>query len=149
MRYFTILCTKLALFEFDTCYRSQNSWDGACLEWCSISSSFQNSLNNGMLWAPGGQGWNGVTSVVPPRLGVWRFTVVVFLFFVMLVFLFCKLFDHYSQTNCPIIKTTPFKVTQYKKVWRIFRPKVKIKIIVIILSLLFKNENKDIHCKYI
>ncbi len=68
----------------------------------------------------------------------------------MLVFLFCKLFEHYSQTNFPIIKTKPFKVTKYKKEWWIFRPKwVKIKIFVIILSLLLKNENKDTHYKYI
>ncbi len=65
--------------------------------------------------------------VVPPRLGVSRF-------FVMLVFLFCKLFEHYSQTNFPIIKTKPFKVTKIKKGWQIFRPKwVKITIFVIIL----------------
>ncbi len=38
------------------------------------------------------------------RLGVSRF-------FVMLVFLFCKLFENYSQTNFPVIKTKPFKVT--------------------------------------
>ncbi len=70
-------------------------------------------------------------------------------FFVMLVFLFCKLFEQYSQTNFPIIKTNPFKVTKYKKVLEIFRPKwVKIKIFVIILSLLLKNENKDTHYKY-
>ncbi len=30
-------------------------------------------------------------------------------FFVMLVFVFCKLFEHYSQTNFPIIKTKPFQ----------------------------------------
>ncbi len=77
-----------------------------------------------------------------------RFTILS-RFFVMLVFLFCKLFEHYSQTNFPIIKTKPFKVTKYKKVWQIFRPKwVKIKKIVIILSLLLKNENKDTHYKY-
>ncbi len=29
---------------FYTCYRSQNSWEGACLPWCSISSPFENSL---------------------------------------------------------------------------------------------------------
>ncbi len=46
----------------------------------------------------------------------------------------------------PIIKTKPFKVAKYKKGWQIFRPKwVKIKIVVIILSLLLKNENKDTH----
>ncbi len=68
----------------------------------------------------------------------------------MLVFLLCKLFEHYSQTNFPIIKTKPLKVTQYfKKVLLIFRLKwVKIKIFVIILSLLLKNENKDAHYKY-
>ncbi len=38
-----MLCTKWAHFKF-ACYRSQNSWDGACLSWCSMSSSFQNSL---------------------------------------------------------------------------------------------------------
>ncbi len=39
-----ILCTKWANFKFDACYISQNSWDGACLPWCCIFSSFQNSL---------------------------------------------------------------------------------------------------------
>ncbi len=33
-------------------------------------------------------------------------------FFVMLVLLFCKLSEHYSQTSFPIIKTKPFKVTK-------------------------------------
>ncbi len=32
-----------------------------------------------------------------------------------------KLFEHHSQTNLPIIKTKPFKVANYKKVWQIFR----------------------------
>ncbi len=27
----------------------------------------------------------------------------------------CKLFEHYSQTHFPIIKTKPFKVTKIKK----------------------------------
>ncbi len=67
----------------------------------------------------------------------------------MLVLLFCKLFEHYGQTNFPIIKTKPFKVTKYKKVWQIFRPKwVKIKIFVIIFFFVIKNENKDTHYKY-
>ncbi len=35
--------------------------------------------------------------------------------FITLVFLFCKLFEHYSQTNFSIIKTKPFKVTKYKQ----------------------------------
>ncbi len=35
--------------------------------------------------------------------------------FVMLFFLFCKLFEQYSQTNFSIIKTKPFKVTKYKQ----------------------------------
>ncbi len=39
-------------------------------------------------------------------------------FFVMLVFLFCKLFEQYSQTNLPIIKTKPLKITTYKKYGR-------------------------------
>ncbi len=98
---------------------------------------------------PEGQGRNGVTRAqsrtgwfVPPRLGVSRFTILS-RFFVMLVFLFCKLFEHYSQTNFHIIKTKPFKVTTYKKVWKIFRPKwVKIKIFVIILSVLLKIRTK-------
>ncbi len=70
----------------------------------------------------------------------------------MLVLLFCKLSEHYSQTNFnfPVIKTKPFKVTKKKKKKRqIFRPKwVKIKICVIILSLLLKNKNKDTHYNY-
>ncbi len=57
-------------------------------------------------------------------------------FFVMLILL---LSEQCSQNNVPIIKTNPFKVTKYKKVWWIFRPKwTKIKICVIILSLLLK-----------
>ncbi len=49
-------------------------------------------------------------------------------FFVMLVFLFCKLSEQHCQTHLSIIKTKPFKVTKYKKGWRIFRPKwAKIK----------------------
>ncbi len=39
-----------------------------------------------------------------------RFTILS-RFFVMLVLLFCKLSEYYSQTNFPIIKTKPFKVT--------------------------------------
>ncbi len=37
-----------------------------------------------------------VCDVVSPRLGVSRFTILS-RFFVMLVFQFCKLFEHYSQ----------------------------------------------------
>ncbi len=55
--------------------------------------------------------------VVLPRLGVSRFTILS-QFFVMLVFLFSKLFEQYSQTNLPVIKTSPFKVTEYKKYGR-------------------------------
>ncbi len=67
----------------------------------------------------------------------------------MLVFLFCKLFEHNSQTNFPIIKTKPFKVTKYKKYGRYFlQAKVGEDKIFIILSLLLKNYNKDTHCKY-
>ncbi len=103
---------------------------------------------SGMHMASGGAGvkrryggvfffWGGGGGGVLPRLGVSRFTILS-RFFVMLVF--CKLFEQYSQTNFPIIKTKPFKETKYKKVWQIFRPKwVKIKIFVIILSLLLRN----------
>ncbi len=44
----------------------------------------------------------------------------------MLVLLFCKLSEQYSQTNFPIIK--PFRVKKKKKKneWQIFRPKVGI-----------------------
>ncbi len=46
LRNSTIICTKWAHFKFDVCYRFQNTvvGMGACLPWCSISSSFQNSL---------------------------------------------------------------------------------------------------------
>ncbi len=41
------------------------------------------------------------------------------------------------------------KEIKYKQLWHITRPKwVKVKIVVIILSLLLKNENKDTHYKY-
>ncbi len=45
----------------------------------------------------GGRGGVGGGVAVPPRLGVSRFTILS-RFFVMLVFLFCKLFEQYSQT---------------------------------------------------
>ncbi len=51
------------------------------------------------------RGWG---DVVPPRLGVSRF-MILSRFFVML------LFEYYSQSNFPIIKTKPFKVTKYLK----------------------------------
>ncbi len=57
-------------------------------------------------------------------------------------------FEQYSQTNFPIIKTNPVKVTKYKNEWWIFWPKwTKMRIFVLILSLL-KNKNKDTHYKY-
>ncbi len=67
--------------------------------------------------------------------------------FITILCLFCKLFEHYSQTNFPIIKTKLYKGNKiFLKVWRIFRPKrVKIKIC---LSLLLKNKSKDTHYKY-
>uniref|UniRef100_A0A672P2K9 Uncharacterized protein n=1 Tax=Sinocyclocheilus grahami TaxID=75366 RepID=A0A672P2K9_SINGR len=43
-----------------------------------------------------------------------RFTILS-RFFVMLVLLFCKLSEHYSQTNFPILKRKPYKVTKYKR----------------------------------
>ncbi len=98
----------------------------------------------------GGGGGIGMYGFGPPRLGVGDMANISQFFFfleiscftilsilIVLVFLFCKLFEHYSQTNFPIIKTKTFKVTKYKKGWSIFRPKwMKIKIFVIILSLL-------------
>ncbi len=65
-----------------------------------------------------------------------RFTILS-QFFIKLVLLYCKLFEDYSQTNFPIIKT------KYKKGWSIFRPKwVKINIFFI-----KKIENKHTHYK--
>ncbi len=62
---------------------------------------------------------------------------------------FTILSEQCSQNNVPVIKTNPFKVTKYKNEWWIFRPKwAKIKIFVIILSLLLKNKNKVTHYKY-
>ncbi len=60
-----------------------------------------------------------------------RFTILS-RFFVMLVLLFCKLSEQYSQTNFPIIK--PFKVTKKggKKEWQIF-----IIIIIIIICYIY------------
>ncbi len=84
-------------------------------------SDVVNLLGSSPQWraqASGGAGakWHCEGTIVglpgSPRLGVSRFTVLS-RFFVMLVFRFCKLFEHYSQTNCPIIKTKPFKITQY------------------------------------
>ncbi len=67
---------------------------------------------------PEGQGRNGVTRAQSqtgggPRSPSARSITILSRFFVMLVFLFCKLFEHYSQTNFHIIKTKSFKVTQY------------------------------------
>ncbi len=68
-----------------------------------------------------GRGEMGGGNHDSPSLGVSRFTILSRCF-VMLFFLFCKLFEQYSQTNFSIIKTKPFKVTKYnkiKKVWQI------------------------------
>ncbi len=48
-----------------------------------------------------------------------RFTILS-RFFVMLVLLFYKLSEHYSQTTFHIIKTKPFKVKKTKKKTYIF-----------------------------
>ncbi len=78
--------------------------------------------------ARGGRYGKNITFFFFFFLEISRFTILS-RFFVMLVFLLCKLFEHYRQTNLFIIKTKPFKVTKYKIVWWIFRPKwVKIKI---------------------
>ncbi len=45
----------------------------------------------------------------------WKTTITILSrFFVMLVLLFCKLSEQYSQTNFPIIKTKTYKVNKYK-----------------------------------
>ncbi len=58
LRNVPILGTKLANFKYDACYRSQNSWDGACVyAWCSIYFSLKKSGHRGYefleFW-----GWN-------------------------------------------------------------------------------------------
>ncbi len=56
---------------------------------------------------------------------------------------FTILSEQCSLNNFLCTKTNPFKVTKYKKVWWMFRPKWgKIKIFVIILSLLLKIRTK-------
>ncbi len=42
-RIFKIVCTKWAHFKFDAATGLKIVGTGACLPWCSISSSFQNS----------------------------------------------------------------------------------------------------------
>ncbi len=76
---------------------------------------------------------------VPSRGGRYGKNISIFHDFITILchVSFTILSEQYGQTNFPIIKTKPFKVTEYKKEWWIFRPKwVKIKIFVIILSLL-------------
>ncbi len=62
----------------------------------------------------GGVARGGDMAKISPFFLISRFTILS-RFFVMLVFLFCKLFEHYRQTNFLIIKTKPFKVTKIKK----------------------------------
>ncbi len=55
----------------------------------------------------------GVYEFWTPRLGMAKISKL-FLFFlyhdsITILCLFCKLFEHYSQTNVPIIKTKPYK----------------------------------------
>ncbi len=64
-------------------------------------------------------------------LEISRFTILS-RFFVMLVLLFCKLSEEYSQTNFPIIK--PFKVTKKKKERQIF--------IIIIICYMYSGYGK-------
>ncbi len=65
----------------------------------------------------GGGGGVGVYGFGPPRLWVgdmakislfffFKYVSRFYRFFIMFVFLFCKLFEHYSQTNFPIIKSS-------------------------------------------
>ncbi len=70
-----------------------------------------------------------VGDVVSLQLGVSRFTI--------LSILCClSITTNLSHINFPIIKTKHFKVTKYKNVWQIFRPKwVNIKTFVIILLM--------------
>ncbi len=86
---------------------------------CSLSQTLFNiPINQWRAQASGGAGskWHYEGTIAdrgvpgPPRLGVSRFTILS-RFFVMLVFLFCKLFEHYSQTNFHIIKTKAFKAS--------------------------------------
>ncbi len=93
---------------------------------------------------PGGGGG----CVVPPRLGVSRFTVLS-RFFVMLGFVFCKLFEHYSKTHFPIIKTKPFKVTKYlNSIADIYAKVGEDKNLCHYFIFVIKNLNKDTHYKY-
>ncbi len=55
--------------------------------------------------------------------------------------------DQCSQNNLPIIKTNPFTVTKYKKVWWIFIPKWG-KIKNLCHYFIFVIKNKDTHYKY-
>ncbi len=96
----------------------------------------QNGVRMAQSWTGGGGGVIvvGVGDVVPPRLGLSQFyhnsLSCWFFYFASCLSITANL----SQTNFPIIKTKHFKVTKYKKVWQIFRPKwVNIKIFVIIL----------------
>ncbi len=54
-------------------------------------------------------GWGGIVQ----GLGVSRFTILPRFFF-MLVLIFCKLFEHYSQMNVPIIKAKGNKIYEKK-----------------------------------
>ncbi len=117
-------------FDFKRVYNRKMFVKLKVTYWQQLSSSFCISyhckiavkLSSGVHRPPEGQGQNGVSRaqsrgvgvVVPPRLGVSRF-MILSRFFVMLVFLFCKLFEQYSQTYFSIIKTKPFKVTKYKQ----------------------------------
>ncbi len=69
---------------------------------------------------------------VPSRVGRYGKNISIFHDFITILchVSFTILSEQYGQTNFPIIKTKPFKVTEYKKEWWIFRPKwVKINIL--------------------
>ncbi len=57
-------------------------------------------LSTHTVWSRGGRYGKNIIS---------RLFLEISRFFVMLVLLFCKLSEHYSQTNFPIIKTKPFE----------------------------------------
>ncbi len=95
---------------------------------------------------PEGQGQNAVTRA-QSQTGGWGYQdsrfyhdslSCWFFYFASCLSITAKLIPYYKD-----------KEIKYKQLWHITRPKwVKVKIVVIILSLLLKNENKDTHYKY-
>ncbi len=111
------LLNELVKNESGTLFHAVSNWsfkfENNTIKWVHTACALYSKLYDS-LWV-----WNLRYSVRGGRYGkiisgifFKSLFTILSQFFVMLVLLFCNLSEHYSQTNVPIVKTKPFKVTK-------------------------------------